>query len=584
MKKLILFISILSAMLLPWRAAAQVTDTTRLVLQAINPNNFASQLTWNNIGEGVTYQIFRKLPTENGYSLRASTQQHILLDTVERIICYDTVAYYLTCHRDDTLFVSNKIGLLFQDPYPTTVPELRVVSVDEESQKIHFSWNPSPDADILGYFICHIEEPGAPCMGLDTVWGRENCEYIAENLSATQVQSFRVYAFDSCFTASPLTDNCNNIVLDIDIANCQRTATARWNAYINMPSGVDKYLLMVRYGSGSYLPVDSVTSSDGLALSFDVPEWATETAFKIAAKNNDGTLTAFSNTVHHNFTFADTAQYVRINHADINENASAVTLYCSVDPLFETARYYIYRKVGNRNYSCIAEIPYSSSGNFKYTDENVTPSSRCYSYRIGVFDACEGEQKYSHETTPLYLKMETLADGNLEFHWNRYRGEGFNGEYHLLRKNEGDSLWNIVWSGTDTSSTEYISDQVFIETQHYQIVALLQHDALGADSARSNQQQYYREATVWAPDVFTPDQSENNRFCLSFSFLQASDFSLRVYNRQGQQVFSSTNPTECWDGTNNGRKLPQGVYTYIAFCQHADQTSKYYKGTILLLR
>ena len=64
-------------------------------------------------------------------------------------------------------------------------------------------------------------------------------------------------------------------------------------------------------------------------------------------------------------------------------------------------------------------------------------------------------------------------------------------------------------------------------------------------------------------------------------------FHILIYDRRGQLVFESYDPEKSWDGKyQNGKKCPQGVYTYIISCHKItypyDQIIS--KGTVLLLR
>jgi len=67
------------------------------------------------------------------------------------------------------------------------------------------------------------------------------------------------------------------------------------------------------------------------------------------------------------------------------------------------------------------------------------------------------------------------------------------------------------------------------------------------------------------PNVFTPNGDELNDLFVPFpgyQFIQSID--LKVYNRWGQEVFSSSDPAINWDGTeeHSHQKLPDGVYYY----------------------
>ena len=67
------------------------------------------------------------------------------------------------------------------------------------------------------------------------------------------------------------------------------------------------------------------------------------------------------------------------------------------------------------------------------------------------------------------------------------------------------------------------------------------------------------------PNVFTPNGDEINDLFIPFpgyQFIQSID--LKIYNRWGQEVFSTTDPAINWDGTDehSHQQLPDGVYYY----------------------
>jgi len=81
--------------------------------------------------------------------------------------------------------------------------------------------------------------------------------------------------------------------------------------------------------------------------------------------------------------------------------------------------------------------------------------------------------------------------------------------------------------------------------------------------------------TITAPNVFTPNNDGiNDHFNVTINGI-ASFESVKIYNRYGQLIFSTTSPTEYWDGTYNGRILPVGTYYWVF-----DGTDDYYHTKI----
>jgi gliding motility-associated-like protein len=58
----------------------------------------------------------------------------------------------------------------------------------------------------------------------------------------------------------------------------------------------------------------------------------------------------------------------------------------------------------------------------------------------------------------------------------------------------------------------------------------------------------------------------------------------RVFNRWGQEVFSTTDRNKGWDGTWKGEEMPVGNYQYIIKIGYPDQMTETYKGDVTLIR
>ncbi|MDX5427984.1 MAG: gliding motility-associated C-terminal domain-containing protein, partial [Bacteroidota bacterium] len=71
---------------------------------------------------------------------------------------------------------------------------------------------------------------------------------------------------------------------------------------------------------------------------------------------------------------------------------------------------------------------------------------------------------------------------------------------------------------------------------------------------------------------------------ISNVFAKEGTFELKIINRWGQEVFSTTDPTERWDGTASGEKAPMGVYVYKLKYQSIDGLPQEERGTFTLIR
>jgi gliding motility-associated-like protein len=96
------------------------------------------------------------------------------------------------------------------------------------------------------------------------------------------------------------------------------------------------------------------------------------------------------------------------------------------------------------------------------------------------------------------------------------------------------------------------------------------------------------DCRFYFPNVFAPERGDENAvFGLYSNCLQLTDYELFVYDRWGDLVFYSDNPTDAWNGTWRGRKAMPGMYKW--FCRLAESAGptpkrRAFEGTVLLAR
>ena len=95
---------------------------------------------------------------------------------------------------------------------------------------------------------------------------------------------------------------------------------------------------------------------------------------------------------------------------------------------------------------------------------------------------------------------------------------------------------------------------------------------------------YVHKQTLYAPNVFTPDESTNNIFNIFYDGV--IEYELNIYNREGIHVFHSSNDDKGWDGTHNGKRCPQASYVWIVRYRSEVDPQNWHteKGTVLLIR
>jgi gliding motility-associated-like protein len=91
---------------------------------------------------------------------------------------------------------------------------------------------------------------------------------------------------------------------------------------------------------------------------------------------------------------------------------------------------------------------------------------------------------------------------------------------------------------------------------------------------------------IYFPSAFAPD-GKNNFFgaiSLSGSLTSITRYSLTIYNRYGQIIFSTTHPEVKWDGTFKGKKMGNNSFAWYASYLYRGRLNKKQKGMVTLVR
>ena len=95
------------------------------------------------------------------------------------------------------------------------------------------------------------------------------------------------------------------------------------------------------------------------------------------------------------------------------------------------------------------------------------------------------------------------------------------------------------------------------------------------------------EELIFIPNTFTPDGDENNNewYPVFTSGYDPYRFELLIFNRWGNTIWESHNPSSKWDGTYDGKKCQDGVYFWtITYGVEGTDERKVIHGHLTIIR
>lgn len=129
-----------------------------------------------------------------------------------------------------------------------------------------------------------------------------------------------------------------------------------------------------------------------------------------------------------------------------------------------------------------------------------------------------------------------------------------------LSINATEYLWFV--NGLNTSKQQDMRYEV-TRTQENTEVFLIAIDQFGCRDTLINYYDFTFDFSIYFPNVFTPNgDGLNDVFLPIGTNISEEYYILEIYNRWGEQVFISTNPSIGWDGTFKGQVAQTGIYNY----------------------
>jgi gliding motility-associated-like protein len=145
--------------------------------------------------------------------------------------------------------------------------------------------------------------------------------------------------------------------------------------------------------------------------------------------------------------------------------------------------------------------------------------------------------------------------------------------HYIWRFGDGDST---MTANLDTVMHQY--EKTFTFT-----ACLIAINQFGCDSMVCQPVQTLVHPLLDVPNAFTPGRFGQNSIIKVASF-GISSMDWRIYNRWGQLVFESNDPTIGWDGNFRGNAQPMDVYGYTLSATFFDGTKTTRTGDITLIR
>ncbi len=570
----------------------QSDTVNNLFLDVTNPSDGTANLQWNTPIESPVstmstyYHIFREFPAGN-WQLIDSVPYSVQFykDTID--ICDAFLRYQVVLENGSCSYTSNHDGDNFQDMLTPDIPHIQKVSIDTSSNKVVISWNQNYQSDTYGYVIYTYDANGF-LFELDTLWGINNTTYLHNTDISQGPLSYSVAAFDSCLTEStPVTFQTSakatintSVYLESELQICNNLVSLNWSNYV----GWDSVLYYEIWSQKDHSIWQRLDSTNGLSFSTSV-ESLKDYCFFVKAISLTGTQ-AFSNQSCLSVIAPTPASFHYLQLATVNEKQ--VDLKHLVDASGGVRSISFERMGKDGTFEEIAQIPVISN-EVLYTDTDVEVDKHSYRYRTRIVDSCGQYGVVSNTAQTILLNhQKDEIEQVVYLNWNSY--EQFNGGVlgFLIYRIIDDGFPELVATlpGEQLSYQDDLAELTFQGSACYFIEAVEGDNIYNApQSSLSNRVCETFRPIIYVPNAFMPEGT-NNHFLPVLSIIDPQDYRLTIYDRIGQIVFETDNPSIGWDGTigTTGIKASAAAYIYRLQIHDGDGVEIVRRGHVTLIR
>lgn len=92
------------------------------------------------------------------------------------------------------------------------------------------------------------------------------------------------------------------------------------------------------------------------------------------------------------------------------------------------------------------------------------------------------------------------------------------------------------------------------------------------------------DCRVFMANAFTPNSDTINQVFRPKSHCGFQEYRFQVFNRWGERIVETEDPSYGWDGTFRGQQAPVGVYVYVVTYRQEDKVYRMKKGNVTLVR
>jgi gliding motility-associated-like protein len=506
--------------------------------------------------------------------------------------CDQFVSYYVRLNDQSGCYsLSNVDSGRISTTAPPLAPVLDTVSVNPANNDVVIAWlsDTSPLADSI---IIYRLDAGL-WSKLDSTHHSDLSRVLTTQGPDVQSISYRITSRDLCKIEGPPSTEHETLHLSYELNQCDASVKLICNPYTAWQNEAVTYRVFSSENGGILQEVGAFAGTGTQFPQVRISGLLTGVnyCYFIRAENNASGKTSSSNQVCFNAAVDVPPDYTYVRTATVNPLGSVFTA-CLLDPTADINFYAVQRSnwPGSAFETLVTLPVIPGTPEVVFLDTTVNSAAQSYVYKFVVYNKCNEVSGVSNPARTMLLQGKADDGFVNRLLWNSYGewdAQVFDYTVYRALGIEGnfEPIENTV---TDTSYIDRVVDEVESNLTFCYIIKAYEGpgNSYGVrDSSWSNILCLTQQSTFYIPNAFVPGRNGANMIYKPKGLFESlsTNFKFSIYNRWGEQIFYTENPSEGWDGTYQSRQVNPDIFAVRITFQLPDGTEFKHTGSVLLL-
>jgi hypothetical protein len=484
---------------------------------------------------------------------------------------------------------SNVARRTFNFNTPPPLAELDSISLASGGPTVYVGWtNTLPNNNLYQYVI--LEYNNGSYNPVDTVPVTTTLVNIIDPNSTIHPVAYAIAVLDSCGNISLPGTPHQSIFLTSEVSSCTNEARMNWFPYIGFGATLTGYQVWVSRNGSPFTLAANVNAVDTNYV-YDQLSSGDNYCFYVRAVSSTGASSS-SNYICFAANTINLSDFTYLNYVTVEDDFT-IALRGYYDNTSDVSSFWIVRlnMINGERDSLGPFILDPLTPFIDYIDEFITAQEAYYRYEIILIDDCGNFSDPSNIGQSILLEARTVPGFYNRLKWTPYLQWPMDVEkyriYHCSDKYGTNKYMIGEVDGDQLNFEEDVIDSLPPNGQFCYLVEAVEND--GNQYGFKELSKSNIVCVEHFPLIFIPN-AWNRKGGLTYEFKPrgiyeplAVSYRFSIYNRWGEKIFETLEPSKAWDGKYMGSAVKSDVYVYEVFLTTGAGDDYHRVGTVTLV-